>query len=94
MKIKLTKNLGFSDRVIIEGITRQGDAMKTKTLKTFWTPKRFFLMMIVPLLLGLFIALSTPVLAQWESDADNRLMQTPPQQGWVQVDEKIKSIEE
>ena len=62
--------------------------MRTKALERGWTPARFFLLMIVPLLLGFFIALNTTALAQWESNSDEKLMQTPRQQGWVQVNEK------
>jgi len=47
--------------------------------------KHFFLLMIVPLLIGFMIFLMTPAYAEWNKKDDPRLLQSPQKQGWVQM---------
>lgn len=48
--------------------------------------KRFFLLMIVPLLIGLIISLTSFAHAKWDTQADPLLHKSPAKdQGWTEV---------
>lgn len=47
--------------------------------------KQFFLLMIVPVLIGLMIAHTSFAYAEWHQKDDPLLFLSPLQQGWVQV---------
>ena len=46
--------------------------------------KRFFLLMIVPLLIGLMISLTNFAHAEWKAQ-DNLLLRNPKDQGWTEI---------
>lgn len=46
------------------------------------TKRRFFLLMIAPLLIGLMISLTTFVHAGWNDQDDPLLSHSPKEQGW------------
>jgi hypothetical protein len=47
--------------------------------------KRFFLLMIAPLLIGLMISLSSFAHAEWNTQEDPLLKKSPTQQGWKRI---------
>ncbi len=47
--------------------------------------KHFFLLMIVPLLIGLMISLTTFAYAEWNTQDDPLLNTAPTKQGWEQI---------
>lgn len=60
--------------------------MKTKCLPQNTTLKdHFFLLMIVPLLIGLLITFTSLAHAEWNTESDPLLIQSPKNQGWAQV---------
>lgn len=57
--------------------------MKVKYLyQKALTQKQFFLLMVAPVLIGLFITLSSCAHAEWNQKDDPLLFQSPKQQGW------------
>lgn len=59
--------------------------MKIKAIKNDTSiKKRFFLLMIVPLLIGLMISLTNFAHADWKRK-DDLLLRNPKIQGWTQV---------
>lgn len=61
--------------------------MKTKCLSPHTTLKdHFFLLMIVPLLIGLMITFTSLAHAEWNTQEDPLLTHSPKNQGWHQVD--------
>ncbi|OJW50149.1 MAG: hypothetical protein BGO67_02130 [Alphaproteobacteria bacterium 41-28] len=52
------------------------------------TKKQFFLLMIVPLLIGIIITFTSLAHAEWNKKDDPRLLQSPQRQGWVPVGER------
>jgi hypothetical protein len=48
--------------------------------------KRFFLLMIVPLLIGFMISLTSFAHAEWNKQDDPLLNQSPSKQGWEQME--------
>lgn len=48
------------------------------------TSYQFFLLMVVPLLIGAMISLLSSANAEWEKQ-DVRIAKSPLQQGWVEV---------
>ena len=56
--------------------------MKIKAIpQNIYSQKRFFLLMIVPLLIGLMISLTNFAHAEWETQNLNN----PKNQGWTQI---------
>jgi hypothetical protein len=47
--------------------------------------KRFFLLMIAPLLIGLMISLTNLAHAEWDTQADSLIKKSPTEQGWKQI---------
>ena len=47
------------------------------------TKKHFFLLMIAPILIGLFITITSLAHAEWNQKDDPLLLQAPKKQGWV-----------
>ncbi|HUX80450.1 MAG TPA: hypothetical protein VMW10_12020 [Alphaproteobacteria bacterium] len=63
--------------------------MKEKCIcKNILTQKQFFLLMIVPLLLGLMIIFTSSADADWARKDDPLLLQSPQKQGWRLVEER------
>lgn len=59
--------------------------MKSKCIKQKAAPSyKFFLLMIVPLLIGTTIVLTSFSHAEWEAQ-DARIAKSPLQQGWVEI---------
>jgi len=58
----------------------KSQCIKQKTTKSY----KFFLLMIVPLLIGTIIALTSFARAEWETK-DVRIAKSPLQQGWVEM---------
>ena len=54
--------------------------------------KQFFILMIVPLLIGLMITLTSVAHAEWNKKDDPRLLHSPQKQGWVLLGEKDLSL--
>lgn len=52
------------------------------------TQKQFFLLMVVPLLIGVFITLTSLAHAEWNKKDDPHLLKNPTKQGWIQVEER------
>ena len=58
--------------------------MKTKCIRqNTLIQKQFFILMIVPLLIGLMITLTSLAHAEWNKKDDPRLLHSPQKQGWV-----------
>lgn len=55
--------------------------------------KRFFLLMIVPLLIGLMISLTSMARAEWKTSEDSLHKKSPTEQGWksIQIYHKTSS---
>jgi hypothetical protein len=66
--------------------------MKARCIKQKTTsPYKFFLLMIVPTIIGSIIALSSILHAEWETK-DVRIAKSPLQQGWVEMKgDEVKS---
>jgi len=61
--------------------------MKTKCLPQRTIAKdHFFLLMLVPLLIGLMITFTSLAHAEWNTQEDPLLTHSPKNQGWAQVD--------
>jgi hypothetical protein len=66
--------------------------MKTKSLPhKIITKDHFFLLMIVPILIGLMITFNSMAHAEWKTLKDPLLSLTPKNQGWSLVDNKKQS---
>lgn len=65
--------------------------MKSKAIQhqTF-SKKQFFLLMIVPLLIGFMITFNSLAQAEWNKNDDPLLLQSPQKQGWAKFDEGNK----
>lgn len=50
------------------------------------TPYEFFLSMMVPLLLGFMLIVSSQAYAAWDNKDDPSLHQSPKEQGWIQAE--------
>lgn len=58
--------------------------MKTKAINKETTKVYFFLLMIVPLLIGLFITFTSLTHAEWDRKDESTLRPSPLAQGWTQ----------
>ncbi|MBS0271521.1 MAG: hypothetical protein JSR85_02605 [Proteobacteria bacterium] len=52
------------------------------------TQKHFFLLMVVPLLIGTFITLISLAHADWNKRNETNFLKSPTEQGWTLVTEK------
>jgi hypothetical protein len=52
------------------------------------TKKHFFILMIVPLLIGMMITFTSLVHAEWNKKNDPCLVQSPQNQGWTLMGEQ------
>ncbi len=63
--------------------------MKEKCIcKSKLTQKQFFLLMIVPLLIGMMITFTSLAHAEWNKKDDPLLLHSPQKQGWALVGEE------
>jgi hypothetical protein len=63
--------------------------MKEKYIpRNMLTKKQFFLLMVVPLLMGLIITLTSIAQADWNRGDDPCLLHSPQKQGWILMGER------
>ncbi len=63
--------------------------MKVKCIRqNTLNQKQFFLLMIVPLFIGLMITLTSLAHAEWNQGDDPCLLHSPHKQGWVLLSER------
>ena len=59
--------------------------MKIKSIPNNNSKKYFFIFMIVPLLIGFLISLTSASHAEWNTHDDPLLNKSPKKQGWKQI---------
>ncbi len=92
MKEVLTKILSLPDSVFKDSNLKGRKWMSAKSLHpNTLTQKQFFLLMIVPFLIGLMIVTMPQARAEWEKE-DPLLHHSPQQQGWTRLTDQDLSL--